>query len=60
MTNVTFECILVTDENGEEIQMFRATLGERVTYGRNRAQCLEEMAYRLRKTEHESVFHGEP
>ena len=59
MSDVTFETILATDEDGEEIQLFRATLGEREAYGRNRAQCLEELAYRLRKTEHEMVFHDE-
>lgn len=59
MSALTFETVLMTNEAGEEIQMFRATLGEREAYGRNRAQCLEEMAYRLRKTEHEAVFHGE-
>lgn len=58
MTNVEIECVDMTDENGETVQMFRATLGEREAYGRNRAQCLEELAYRLRKTEHEAVFHN--
>ncbi len=57
MTNVEFECVLMTDEDGTEVQMFHATLGEREAYGRNRAQCLEELAYQLRKTEHEMVFH---
>jgi len=58
MTTLDFETVLLTDEDGEEVQMFKATLGDRVTYGRNRAQCLEEMAFELRRTAHEQVMHA--
>lgn len=59
MSNVEFETVKMTDEEGAEVEMFKATLGDREAYGRNRAQCLEELAYRLRKTGHEAVFHGQ-
>jgi hypothetical protein len=56
--NVEIETVIMTDESGDQIQMYHATIGEREAYGRNRAQCLEELAYRLRKTQHEQVFHA--
>lgn len=58
MSELAFERVTMTDEEGFEVEVWSATLGNRVTYGRNRAGCLEEMAYELRRTEHEQVFHG--